>query len=166
MPNAKAITLISKQLAKWFIKSVWPWVVKTIWPILQDKIVEIFLKVASTVQGRLIEWFESRDQLKADAAQKKADEADTLSKSATNDAEAEKQRAIAEVWRQVAEQFRQENEFLKTKLDDVISKSASDFRSDLENLDVEHLIEEGKDASLQLQGSQTKLRLPFPTLKE
>lgn len=166
MPKARASTLIYKQLVKWFVKVVWPWIVKNIWPVLEEKIIEIFMKEAATFQGRLDEWLKSRNQAKADTAQKKAEEADARSNSASSDAEAEKHRAVAEVWRQVAEQFRQENEALKVELDKVLSKSASDFRSALDNLDIENLIEEGENASLQLQGSQTALMLPTPTSKK
>ena len=165
MPKAKTNTntLIYKQLIKWFVKVVWPWIVINIWPLVEEKINEIFKEVAAAIERRLNEWFESRNRAKADTAQKKAEEAEARSNSASSDAEAEKQRAVAEVWRQVAEQFRQENEALKVELDVVISKSASDFRSALDNLDVKNLIEEGEDASLRLQGSQTTLRLPSPT---
>jgi uncharacterized membrane protein YqiK len=166
MSTAKASTLIYKQFVNLFVKTVWPWIVITIWPILQDMIIEISKNVATTSQEKLYEWLKSRNLAKADTAQKEAYEAEARSASATSNAEAEKQRAVAEVWRQVAEQFRQENEVLKVKLDEVASKSASEFRSALDNLDVKHLIEEGKDATLQLQGSQTALRLPSPTLKE
>ena len=166
MPKAKTNTLIYKQLMKWFVKVVWPWIVKNIWPILEEKINEIFIMVAAAFERRLNEWLESRNRAKADTAQKKAEEAEARSNSASNDAEAEKQRAVAEVWRQVAEQFRQENEVLKVELDEVTRKSASDFRSALDNLDVENLIEEGEDASLRLQGSQTALMLPSLTSKK
>jgi len=50
MPKAKASTLIYKQIVKWFVKVVWPWIVKNIWPILQEKIIEMFIKVAATSQ--------------------------------------------------------------------------------------------------------------------
>ncbi len=166
MPKTKTDPLIYKQLTKWFTKAVWPWIVKIIWPLLEEKINEIFIKVAAAFERRLIEWLESRNRAKADTAQKKAEEAEGRSNSASSDAEAEKQRTVAEVWRQVAEQFRQENEVLKVELDEVTRKSASDFRSALDSLDVENLIEEGKDASLRLQGSQTVLRLPPPTFKK
>ena len=166
MPKAKASSLIYKQFVKLIVKVVWPWIVKTIWPILQEMIIEIFIKVSVTYQGKLVEWFESRNLTNADNALIKAYEAEAISKSATNNADAEKQRAVAEVWRQVAEQFRQENEVLKVKLNEAISKSASEFRSTLDNLDVEHLIEEGKESSLQLQGSHTALQLPSISLKD
>ncbi len=166
MPKAKTYTLIYKQLVKWFVMFVWPWIVNNIWPLLKEKINELFMKVAADFERRLIEWLESRNRAKADTAQKKAEEAAARSNSASNDAEAEKQRAVAEVWRQVAEQFRQENEVLKVELNEVTIKSASDFRNALDSLDVENLIEEGEDASLRLQGSQTVLRLPSPTFKK
>jgi len=166
MPKAKTYTLIYKQLVKWFVMFVWPWIVNNIWPLLEEKINELFMKVAADFERRLIEWLESRNRAKADTAQKKAEEAAARSNSASNDAEAEKQRAVAEVWRQVAEQFRQENEVLKVELNEVTIKSASDFRSALDSLDVENLIEEGEDSSLRLQGSQTVLRLPSPTSKK
>lgn len=133
---------------------------------MEEKINELFMKVAADFERRLIEWLESRNRAKADTAQKKSEEAAARSNSASNDAEAEKQRAVAEVWRQVAEQFRQENEVLKVELNKVTIKSASDFRNALDSLDVENLIEEGEDSSLRLQGSQTILRLPSPTSKK
>ncbi len=166
MPKSKASTLIYKKLVKWFVKVVWPWFVKNIWPVLQEKIIEIFIKVATTFEGSLEEWLETRNRAKADIAQKKAEEAKARSNSASSDAEAEKERAIAEVWRQVAEQFRQENAALKNEFDEVARKSAADFRSALDSLEVENLIEEGEDALLRLQGSQTVLRLPSPTSKK
>ncbi len=166
MPKTKTNTLIYEQLMKWFVKVVWPWIVKSIWPLLEEKINEIFIKVADAFFRRLNEWLESRNSAKADTAQKKAEEAEGRSNSASSDAEAEKQRAVAEVWRQVAEQFRQENEVLKVEIDKVTIKSALEFRSALDSLDVENLIEEGEDASLRLQGSQTVLRLPSPTFKK
>jgi hypothetical protein len=166
MPKAKTYTLIYKQLVKWFVKFVWPWIVENIWPSLEEKINELFTKVAADFERRLIEWLEGRNRAKADTAQKKAEEAAARSNSASNDAEAEKQRAVAEVWRQVAEQFRQENEVLKVELNEVTIKSASNFRNALDSLDVENLIEEGEDSSLRLQGSQTVLRLPSPTSKK
>lgn len=142
-----------------------PWVVKNIWPILQQEIIGIFKKVVSNFEESLDEWLVNRSRAKADAAQKKAEEAEVKSKSASSDAEAERQRALAEVWRQIAEQFRQENEVLKVELDKVTKKSVSDFRHALDNIDIENLIEEGEDASLRLQGSQTVLKLPSPTSK-
>jgi hypothetical protein len=163
MPKPKTSTLIYKKLVKWFVKVVWPWIVENIWPVLQEKIIEIFIKVATAFEGRLEEWLENRNRTKADIAQKKAEEAKAMSNSASSDAEAEKQRAIAEVWRQVAEQLRQENATLKIEFDEVTRKSAADFRSALESLEVENLIEEGEDTLLRLQGSQTALRLPSPT---
>jgi hypothetical protein len=166
MPKSKASAQIYKKLVRWFVKVVWPWFVENIWPILEEKIIEIFITVAITSQGRLVEWFEERNRAKADIAQKKAEEAMAMSNSAVTDAEAEKQRAVAEVWRQVAEQFRQENEALRIELDEVSRKSAADFRSALDNLEVENLIEEGEDALLRLQGSQTTLRLPALTSKK
>ena len=166
MPKAKTSNMIYKQLVKWFVKVMWPWIVANIWPDLEQKIVEIFNKVATTFLERLDEWLKSRNRANAENAQKKAEEAESRSRSASSDAEAEKQRAVAEVWRQVAEQFRQENEALKVELDEVTRKSASDFRSALDNLDVENLIEEGEDASLRLQGSRTALMLPSPTSKK
>lgn len=165
MAKTKASTSIYKQLVKWFVKVVWPWVVKNIWPILQQKIIQIFIKVASNLEEILDEWLENRNRAKADAAQRKAEEAEAKSKSASSDVEAEKQRAVAEVWRQIAEQFRQENEVLKVELDKVTKKSASDFKSALDNMDIENLIEEGEDASFRLKGSQTVLRLPSLTSK-
>lgn len=166
MPKSKASNLIYKKLVKWFVKVVWPWIVENIWPVLEEKIVEIFIKVATIFQGRLEEWFENRNRAKADIAQKKAEEAKAKSNSASSDAEAEKQRAVAEVWRQVAEQFQQENAALKIELDEVARKSAADFRSALDSLEVENLIEEGEDELLRLQGSKTALRLPSPTSKK
>lgn len=165
MPRAKGFTLLYKQLVKWFINKVWPWIVKNIWPVLQQKIIEIFIKVATLYQEKLDEWFENRNRAKADSAQKKAEEAEAKANAASSDAEAEKLRAVAEVWRQVAEQFRQENEALKAKLDDFASKSASDFRVALDDLDIENLVEEGEDASLRLKGTQTVLKLPAPGAK-
>ena len=166
MPKVNAITTIYKQLIKWFVKVVWPWIVNNIWPELEKKIKEIFIIVAAASTRRLYDWLESRNKAKANTAQKKAEEAEEKSNSASSDAEAEKQRAVAEVWRQVAEQFRQENEVLKVELDEITRKSASDFRSELDSLDLENLIEEGEDESLRLKGSQTALRLPSPTFKK
>lgn len=166
MPKSKASNLIYKKLVKWFVKVVWPWIVENVWPLLEEKIIEIFIKVATSFQGRLEEWFENSNRAKADIAQKKAEEAKAKSNSASSDAEAEKQRVIAEVWRQVAEQFRQENAGLKIELDEVTRKSAADFRNALGGLEVENLIEEGEDALLRLQGSQTVLRLPSLTFKK
>ncbi len=165
MAKAKASTSIYKQLVKWFVKVVWPWIEKNIWPILQHMIIEIFTMVASNFEERLGEWLENRNRAKADIAQNNAEEAEAKSKSASSNAEAEKQQALAEVWHQIAEQFRQENEVLKVEFDKVTKKSVLDFRTALDNIDIENLIEEGEDASLRLQGSQTVLRLPSLTSK-
>ena len=166
MSENKTFTLVYKQLQKWFVKSVWPWIVKIVLPIFTAMVIDIFEKVANKLVNRLNEWLESRNIGRADAAQRKAEEAQRRSNSASSDAEAEKQQAIAEVWRQVADQFRQENEVLKTELEKVTSKSTSDFKNELNGLDLENLIEEGEDESLRLKGSQTKLRLPSPTSKK
>ena len=165
MSENKTFTLVYKQLQKWFVNIVWPWIEKNILPILVAKIVEIFGNVADNLVGRLNEWLK-RNIARANTAQKKAEEAEERSNSASSEAEAEKQQAIAEVWRQVAEQLRHENEVLKTELEEVTRKSTSDFKSELDSLDLENLIEEGEDETLRLKGSQTPLRLPSPTFKK
>ncbi len=51
MPKAKTYTLIYKQLVKWFVMFVWPWIVNNIWPLLEEKINELFMKVAADFEG-------------------------------------------------------------------------------------------------------------------
>jgi len=111
---------------------------------LQEKIIEMFYKGTATSPRKLDEWLESRNRAKSGYRSEESRRSGGEIKSASSDAEAEKQRAVAEVWRQVAEQFRQGKRGSKSELDEITRKSASDFRSVLDNLDVENLIEEAK----------------------
>jgi len=162
MAQSKVFSLIYRQLVKWFAKRIWPWIVKNIWPELQKLLIEVFVKVVSALKESIFEWADNRKNNREQAAQKKAAEAEQMAQAAQSEAEAEKYRATAQVWREVAEQFRQENELLKAKLDDAAKKSASDFRNEMNSMEIEDLIEEGEDDSLKLKGSGTVLQLPEP----
>jgi hypothetical protein len=165
MAQSKVFSLIYKQLVKWFVKRIWPWIVKNIWPEIQKQLIAIFVKVASILKDTIFEWVDNRKNTREQAAQRKAAEAEQMAQGAQSEAEAEKYKAIAQVWREVAEQFRQENELLKAKLDDAVKKSASDFRNEMEAMEIEDIIEEGEDDSLKLKGSGTVLQLPEPSDK-
>ena len=165
MAQSKVFSLIYKQLVKWFVKRIWPWIVENIWPELQKQLIAIFMKIISVVKDLVFEWADNRRDAREKAAHKKAAEAERMAQNAQSEAEAEKHNAVAQVWREVAEQFRQENELLKEKLEDVVRKSTSDFRNEMDSMEIKDIIEEREDASLILKGSGTVLQLPEPSDK-
>ena len=156
---------VYKQLVKWFVKVVWPWFVKNIWPEIEDRLVEVFVRIANRMKDKLLEWIEQRNSAQEEKAKSKAEEASRMAESATSAAEAEKYRAIAQAWREIAEEFRRENEILKGKLDGTVKQSASEFREELKSVEMEGFIKEGKDGLLEIQGSGKNLQLPAPSDK-
>ena len=163
MPKQKSVfATLYQQLLRWFVKQGWPWIVENVWPAIQKMIIETFVLVVENLKNTIFEWFSEQKRNQEEAARRKAEEATRKAEAAQDKAEAEKNRAIAEVWREVAEGFRRENELLRERLDSLVVKSTSEFGQDLHSLKIDDIIEEGKDHTIILKGTQTVLELPAP----
>ncbi len=165
MAKRKSTSTWQKLVLMWLITRFWPWFVKNIWPHIEEYIIEIFRQVLAALMDRIFKFWQARSKNRSERAKHKAEEAEQKARNSHDQAEAEKWWTIAQVWREVAEQFRQDNEALRAKLEEQKTQSTLEFEHELKAFQVDDLVKENEDGTLQLTGPNGPLQLPSPSDK-
>lgn len=124
------------QIINWINKIFWPWFIKYVWPKIQKYIVEIMAIILKKLKDKIVDTISQKSNGREKNANKKANDAEEKAKKATSASEREKFDAISKVWREVAESFREENEDLKKRIDELISKSEQETKENLSDLNL------------------------------